>query len=276
VRADGQSYVVARGPDGALRLALPRGPRREADVLNALRIGSADTVRTTSAWVNLFPEGPALDVASFGVGGGGTATYGGEELHVGQLVSYQGSTHLVGPEAPMALDPFSEAVYRALTHDRGAPAPVSSIGLRTAAAPAGWPTGLPPPIGDEPCAVLHAQASEAAVVGLGTSPGREASADGLFREIDTSIAAGLGAYVLTAGHGAVDGGTPWLVDSQGQRYRLGGPRGETASALGYGGYAAPTIPESWIEPIRRCGPELSRTAASGRPADVRVSETCPG
>ena len=276
VRADGQSYVVAQGAAGARRLLLPTQPQVQADVLNALRLGSPETVRTTSEWVNLFPEGPALDVASFGVGGGGKATYGGQEFWVGQLVSYQGSTYLVGRQAPIALDPFSEAVYRALTRDRRAPTPVSSIGLRTDAGPAGWPTALPQPVDDEPCAVLHATAGEAAVVGLGTDPVPEASAEGLSHETDTSVAPSLGSYVRTAGHGVADGGTPWLVDSQGKRYRLGGPQGVTAEALGYGGYEVPTIPESWIEPIRRCGPELSHTAALGRPDDVEVSETCPG
>lgn len=276
VRADGQSYVVAQGATGAHRLLLPTAPREQADVLNALRIGSSATVETTSEWVNLFPEGPALGAASFGAAGGGRVSYGGQEFRVGQLVSYQGSTYLVGKQAPMALDAFSEAVYRALTRDRRAPTPVSSIGLRTDAGPAGWPTALPQPIDDEPCAVLHAAAGEAAFVGLGTDPVTSASAEGLSRETDTSVAPSLGSYVRTAGHGAAEGGTPWLVDSQGKRYRLGGPQGATAEALGYGGYAAPTIPESWIEPIRRCGPELSRTAALGRPDDVEVSQTCPG
>jgi len=276
VRADGQTYVVAQGDTGAHRLLLPRAPREQADVLNALRIGSPETVRTTSEWVNLFPEGPALGAASFGVSGGGTVSYGGQQFRVGELVSYQGSTYLVGSRAPMALDPFAEAVYRALTRDRREPTEVSSIGLRTDAAPNGWPSVLPQPIGDEACAVLHAQEDEAAFVGLGTDPAPEASAEGLSHEIDTSVAPSLGAYVKTAGHGATDGGTPWLVDSQGKRYRLGGPQGATADALGYSGYPVPTIPESWIEPIRRCGPELSRTAALGRPDDVKVSETCPG
>jgi len=276
VRADGQSYVVAQGETGAHRLLLPKAPREQADVLNALRIGSPETIRTTSEWVNLFPEGPALGAASFGVAGGGTVSYGGQEFRVGQLVSYQGSTYLVRKEAPMALDPFSEAVYRALTRDRREPTPVSSVGLRTDAAPDGWPSVLPQPIDDEACAVLHAQENEAAFVSLGSDPEPEASAEGLSGETDTSVAPSLGAYVKTAGHGATDGGTPWLVDSQGKRYRLGGPQGATAGALGYGSYPVPTIPESWIEPIRRCGPELSRTAALGRPDEVKVSETCPG
>jgi hypothetical protein len=241
VRADGQSYVVAQGDTGARRLLLPRAPREQADVLNALRIGSPETVRTTSEWVNLFPEGPALGSTSFGVEGGGTVSYGGQRFRVGELVSYQGSTYLVRREAPMALDPFSEAVYRALTRDRREPTEVGSIGLRTDAAPDGWPSMLPQPIGDEACAVLHAQKDQAAFVGLGADPAPEASAEGLSHETDTSVAPSLGAYVKTAGHGATDGGTPWLVDSQGKRYRLGGPQGATADALGYGGYPVPTI-----------------------------------
>jgi type VII secretion protein EccB len=276
VRADGQTYVVAQGRTGAHRLLLPKAPGEQADVLNALRIGSPATVETTSEWVNLFPEGPALGAGSFGVAGGGTVSYGGQEFRVGELVSYQGNTYLVGKSAPMALDPFSEAVYRALTRDRRAPTPVSSVGLRTDAAPAGWPSVLPQPIPDEACAVLHAQEGEAAVVSLGSSPEPEASAAGLSRETDTSVAPSLGANDKTAGHGTASGVTPWLVDAQGKRYRLGGPQGTTAAALGYGSYPVPTIPESWVEPIRRCGPELSRTAALGRPDDVKVSETCPG
>lgn len=272
--ADGQSYLMATGPDGTHRLPLPRD---SVNVLTALRIGTAQAVETSAEWVNLFPEGPALSIASFGLGAARTVSYGGTQVRVGQLVTYTGGTYVVGAKAPVELDAFSEAAYRALTGSSAEPTPVDGIGAASPVpSPAGWPSALPTQIDDEACAVLHAAEGEAAFVTLATDPGERASAEGLSGRVHTRVAPSLGAYVLTAGHGDAEGGTPWVIDSQGKRYRLGGPAGSTADALGYGSYPVPTIPEAWIEPIRRCGPELSRMAAIGRPDDVEVSESCPG
>jgi hypothetical protein len=65
-----------------------------------------------------------------------------------------------------------------------------------------------------------------------------------------------------------------VIDSQGTRYRLGGPAGQTATALGYGDYPVPTIPDIWIE-LFACGPELSRAAAVSEP-DASAVNACAG
>lgn len=49
-----------------------------------------------------------------------------------------------------------------------------------------------------------------------------------------------------------------------RRYRLGGPKGQTAELLGVSSVRPPTVPDAWIENFR-CGPELSQDAARRKP-----------
>lgn len=276
-RAAGQFYVVATGPEGAYRLPLPDAAADRTDVLNALTLGSVTVLETSTDWINLFPRGPELSLASFDLGTPGTVDLGGRSVRVGSLVSLDGVVHLVGADGMIELDEFSQAVYGGLV-GFGRPAVVNSFsGSRTVRDPQAWPDAKPAMVdGDEVCAVLHAGEGAAAQVGLAVDAGDSARAGSSLRGRDASVAAGYGAYVLTADHGVADGGTPWVIDSQAKRYRLGGKAGVSAAALGYGSYAVATIPDPWIELLPRCGPELSRAAALGNPDTVEVSTSCPG
>lgn len=273
VPTGGGDFLVTASPSGAHRLQLPRDATRRADLLNAF--GNPTSVPAGGDWLNLFPVGDPLGAQSFPVRGAGTRTsYGAGLGRVGDLVVTDNNrTYLLGDEAPVELDPFALAVYREVVR-RVEPRQVAALGVEASGDFPTWPTAVPGPLDGEACAVLDAQRGEPATALLATDAGGPGSAAGLGDRTRGSVTPGLGAYVRTAGHGQVSGGQPWVIDAQGTRYRLGGPEGETAAALGYASYAVPTIPDVWVE-LFDCGPELSRQAAVAEP-DASAVDACAG
>jgi type VII secretion protein EccB len=269
----GGEFLVAGSGAGAHRLLLPDDKARRADLLNDF--GNPTTVDSGGAWLNLFALGAPLAESSFPVRRSGRpASYAPRLGSVGDLVrTDNGRTYLLGDDAPVELGPFALAVYRWVVR-RGEPRAVDSLGVEARGGFPTWPIALPRRLGGEACAVLDAAEGRAARTGLATGPTPSAAAAGLDGAARGSVAPSLGAYVLTAGHGDNGGGQPWVIDSQGTRYRLGGPAGETAEALGYASYAVPTIPDAWVE-LFDCGPELSRAAAVSEPDPSGVN-ACDG
>ncbi|HEY9564240.1 MAG TPA: type VII secretion protein EccB, partial [Nocardioides sp.] len=90
--------------------------------------------------------------------------------------------------------------------------------------------------------------------------------------LDVAVQPGYGAYVNVGQHGAATAGTPVVIDMDAKRYRLGGPKGETAELLGFGSVKAPTVPDAWTESFD-CGPELSQEAARRQPT-AKAMKTC--
>ena len=96
-----------------------------------------------------------------------------------------------------------------------------------------------------------------ALVALALVPALSAAAVRLTSTTYT-VDEGAGAYVLSGGWDQSVGGEPYLIDPKGQRYPLVGP--DTAERLGYGDYAVPNVPDSWVELFRK-GVALSENQA---------------
>ncbi|MFS3128494.1 type VII secretion protein EccB [Nocardioides sp. Bht2] len=278
--ADATYYLVVQTDRGARRLALPGDEAPRTAITNALR-GVEELGTVSPAWLNLVPEGAALDLTSFPVSGGGAADYMEAGFSVGDVVEASGQLYLLGADGPMPLDPFAELIYGALggSSEHRSSGPMTT---RTVAAPNGWPGRAPAATDLDPtnrganelCVVMATSADTETYAVLATAPVPEASAAEVAEGIAVDVATARGAYVLGADHGDRTGGQPWLIDSSGRRYPLGGPAGETAASLGYGSYDPPTVPDAWIELIGSCGPELSRELALGTPDLAQQQMTC--
>lgn len=285
--AAGQRYLIARSGDpesGYHRLALPREKSVRGRILSALALDTQTELQVPDSWLNLFPRATPLVEQAFGLpekkrkAPYAASDLGNGNLRVGDLVVNEGSSdgrvYLVGAEQPIYLPPFAELVYGALT-GTGDPVPVAGIpGGTELAGLADWPEVAPEPLADdEACAVLDAEEDRASRTLLAVNPAEDASAATVSASTsEVDVAPGIGAYVKTASHGDETGGTPWVVDMFGTRYRLGGPADETAGLLGYGDYPVPTIPDAWIERFT-CGPELSQKAALRAP-DPSAENRC--
>lgn len=280
--ASGGHYLVVATEEGAHRLPLPESQRLRNDLATALR-GVPDLGEVPAPWLDLLPVGEPLDVATFPVRRAGepAAWARAGSPTVGEVVSVNGQHQLIGDEGPMPLDAFAETVYRTLVD---VPEAIASapLGVVAQPVPAAWPRGVPEPVdldgdGDgtaEGCLVLDAAADRAAAVRLAVAPDEAASAAGLDGRTRVEVATGRGAHVLSADHGARDGGRPWLIDRWGRRYALGGPAGDTAERLGYGDHRPVTVPDAWLELVADCGPELSQRLALGVPDLEQQKSSC--
>ncbi len=275
-------YLVVEGEGGAHRLPLPRGQRVRNDLASALR-GVPDLGEVPATWLDLLPVGDALTEETFPVRTFGEPASWAREGSptVGQVVSVNGQRQLIGDDGPMPLDAFAEAIYRTLLD---APEATSSgpLGVAPIPVPATWPAQLPEATDvdadddgtAEGCLVLDAAPGRAAVSRLAVSPAPPASAAETGGRTRVDVAVGRGAYVLSADHGARAGGQPWLIDRWGRRYALGGPAGDTAERLGYGGHEPVTVPDAWLELVSDCGPELSQQLALGVPDLSQQQSSC--
>ena len=59
------------------------------------------------------------------------------------------------------------------------------------------------------------------------------------------VITGGGAYVLSGSWADTVAGSPFIVDSNGVSYPLVGP--EAADKLGFGDFAAPVVPDTWVK-----------------------------
>lgn len=280
----GQRHLIAQSQEsdgGFHRYRLPKGTTGANTVLNGLGLNTAAQFVVAREWLRLFPDGGDLDLSTFGsMGGTARAPYaddlGRARLKVGDLVSDGQQTYLAGPEELHPLTEFALAVYEKVRRTSGV-TQVDDISVPSTALPAlqSWPAQLPEAFegGTDACAVLDAGAGRAPRTMLARDPSAGESAEEVDAgAIEVSVAPGLGAYVLSGAQGATSGGSPMVIDMDSKRYRLGGPAGETAGLLGYGGYEPPTVPEAWTESFS-CGPELSQEAALRVP-DPDALEGC--
>ena len=110
-----------------------------------------------------------------------------------------------------------------------------------------WPEATLAQVRGEYCAELETDARP----GARGRPRRRADLRGLLGRASRarsapspSLPAG-GAYVLSGGWADSDDGSPYLVDSNGVTYPLVGP--DAADNLGFAGFAAPVVPDSWVK-----------------------------
>jgi hypothetical protein len=281
-------FVVQGGPDrwlvatseagtGAYRYRLPPAAGGAQDrFLESVGLGVGnEAVRVPSQWLNLWPAGGDLSWQSFGIAGpayGRTVTYGGQihvpQGRVGDLVQVGDVGYLLGPDGPIRLSAFAQGVYQASSPPTG--------GQRTFHQPtmdkdavahpytdANWPEGSLTAASGELCAVLDATAGSRPEAALATDPGDLATAaDVPADERDAGVAARAGAYVLSADFTQATRGLPYLVDLTGTSHVL---EGGAADRLGYSGYDAPVVPDTWVK-LFQSGAVLSPSLALCQPA----------
>lgn len=279
VTVDRELWLVATSrPDddgvvSAHRYLVPR-PRssRVGLVLGALGLGpgQAEPTPVSREWLNLFPQGGALDAASLGVT---PRPYQSGEPTAGDLLEVNDAPYLTLESGGLApLDPFSFAVADGLAGGAGAvpyQGDVDSLDFeRGRFVTARWPVTMLRPVFGERCVRLVTEPGRASVVELVEEPEGEAAAAGLAGE-SVAVDAGAGAYVVSGGWGDLTGNSPFVMDAKGVAYPLLGPT--AAERLGFAGVDPPVVPDPWVE-LFDAGVQLSQNAALCEP---RIGEkTC--
>jgi hypothetical protein len=282
VESGGDRWLIATSEagTGAYRHLLPPTLGGAQDrFLQSVGLGVGnEAVRVPLPWLDLWPVGGDLSWRSFGIIGSayGRAIEYGNQIHVpdgqvGDLVQVGDIDYLLGPDGPIRLSAFARSVYQASAPPSG--------GYRTFRQPtmdreavvsphadASWPGGPLTPATGDLCAVLHAKAGARPEVVLATDPGDLAAADGVPAAArEAGVAARVGAYVLSADFGQTTPALPYLVDLMGSSHLL---EGGAAERLGYGGYAAPVVPDTWVK-LFQPGAVLSPNLALCEPLLVR-------
>lgn len=290
VEADGDYHLVARARDdgagepSAHRYALPGNRATRDSILAELDLPpSVNATRVTGEWLSLFPAGGPLTPESFGLTGAGEpVTYAGPgtglppDSRVGDVVQTPSETVLLHEDGPAELDAFALAVYRHLPDPRPPRVRTVSETLQVARGhrpylDARWPDTTLGEVLGEQCALLRAAPGEQPIVVLAGDPASEASSeDVLPSEKSVAVDAGRGAYVLSGDWADTEEGAPYLVDAKGAAYPLVGLG--TAELLGFEGYDAPVVPDSWVE-LFETGVNLSQDAALC-PPDPVAGRTC--
>lgn len=250
------------------------GARAVADRLSSdLGLDGEKPFEVDTKWLSLFPKGPDLTLKSFGLPADKTPVSYGSQMGTGSFLTgdlvrnvSSGQVYVLGPKEPRLLDEFAETVYQVLSNQRGDPKPISGKSGSRLPDLQEWPRVTPKRLdADEVCGVLNAASGRAATVQLAINPTDEESAQSLgSNTLEIAVQPGFGAYVNVGQQGDTKGGTPVLIDMDAKRYRLGGPKGQTAELLGVTSVKPPTVPDAWTENFR-CGPELSQDAARRKP-----------
>jgi hypothetical protein len=291
VRAGQDYWLLAAGSlvddadDQAFRLQLPDDEGDREGILSDLELPlAAEAPRVDEGWIDLWPEGPALDEESFGVGSGPVAEstdwFEGlsEPLRAGDLAEDGDQLYLVTQDGPARLSTFAGIVYGALDSSTE-PVEVDGIAVDPAPlVPDEWPEEPPRPVDDgSVCAMLVTRSGEGPTVLVAESP--EEGLDPALEDdevppgdADAVVQPGRGAFVVSAAFGQDEGPSPFVVDAKGTRYLLEG--GDAVVNLGYGDVDAPVVPDSWLDPFD-CGVVLSRNAALGEPGSDSPS-SCEG
>lgn len=255
--------LAASEVDGGMRRYEIPQQRDVASLSNFLGFG--EPLQVGTAWLNLFPEGRELSADSFPTQPGGTVPAYADQiaaegtLEVGDLVLLNGRHYLLGDDEVYALPDFAAEFYKTLHNVDAIDATDIEVGSSPIDGIRDWPATEPVEVdGEQPCAVLDAEAGEPARTLIGGVEEDSPAAAGSDDSLRVSVGPGQGAYVRTAGFGDSSGGQPWMIDASGKRFPFGST--EDAGKLGYGSYDVPTVPDAWIEGLEP-GPELSAAAA---------------
>ncbi|WP_210651174.1 type VII secretion protein EccB [Nocardioides sp. SYSU D00065] len=274
-----QQWLIATAPPVGNRQGRAYRFPMPADSTAASTIGiklgfDASPTKVDEEWLNLFPLGEPLEAASFGVRNAGrpvpyadTAT-DLSRYRVGDLLlSSDGTYFLLGDEQPVPLGDFAGMVYdvvgsRAIELPGDLRADFGDIGY-----PSEWPSALPTAVqGGALCAVLHPQAEAAPEVTLATNPvGAADPAEVGPGRHDVDVEPSTGAYVLSGSDEAADDGTPFVIDTKGEKYALIGP--QVPDFIGYADVEPPLVPSSWLG-FFSSGVPLSTNSARRVPEDA--------
>ncbi|GAA1944581.1 type VII secretion protein EccB [Nocardioides hwasunensis] len=279
VSSDDTTWLIATAPPvgsiqgRAYRYQMPADETSASTIGDRLGFG-ASPIEVDRDWLNLFPQGDALESAAFGIADAGQPVpYGdsGTDLsryRIGDLLlSSTGRYYLLGDDKPEQLDPFAGVVYDVV----GAPAIelqenlVATFGDHEY--PEEWPAALPAPVSSGAlCGVLHPGRSAAPAVSLATNPtGAADPANVTAGSHAVEVEPSAGAYVLSGGDDAASGGTPYVIDPKGEKYSLIGP--QVPVYIGYGEVEPPQVPSSWLE-FFQSGVPLSTNSARRVPEDA--------
>lgn len=278
VSNDGEEWLIATAPSigsqqgRAYRFPMPRDAASASTVGNKLGF-SASATEVDVDWLNLFPLGEPLEKDSFGLTRTGervpySAT--GIDLsayRIGDLLqSSTGSYYLLGDQQVQPLQDFAGMVYDVV----GATAVQLDSDLRAdfddPGHPGEWPTDIPAAVGSGAlCGVLHPGAGTDPAVSLATNPTDAADPAETSRgrhAVDVEPSAG--AYVLSGSDAAAEGGTPYVIDTKGEKYALGP---QVPDYIGYADVEPPLVPSTWLE-FFEPGVPLSTNSARRVPEDA--------
>ena len=264
VESNGVRYVIALGASGAgeqpsaYLYRLPADAGGQDNMLRDLGLSvGADAMPVTSDWLSLWPVGGALQWETFGIAGAGRPVdYAGAdsgvpaEARVGDIVTTPAESVVLAAKGPVRLTDFALAVLRNSQIEGGPVRELQSDQITFAhLAPdrsAHWPETTLTQVRGEYCAELVTDPGQVPVVQLGVRPDPEASSVGVPpRQRSVDVITGGGAYVLSGSWADTVAGSPFIVDSNGVSYPLVGP--EAADKLGFGDFAAPVVPDTWVK-----------------------------
>ena len=267
------SPAVGAEQGRAYRFAMPTDPTESSTL--AQRLGfSATPVEVDADWLNLFPLGADLEADSFGVEDlGKPVPYDGtgtdlSDHRIGELLlSGSGDYFLLGDQGPQELSAFAGEVYAVVGGQAPTEIPESpSARFDDPDTPTEWPNGLPAAVtGGALCAVLHPEADADTTVSLATNPTDAADpAEVGSGRHEVAVEPSAGAYVLSGSDEAADGGSPYVIDTLGEKYGLG-PR--VPEFIGYADVDPPLVPSTWLR-FFQPGVPLTTNSARRVPEDA--------
>jgi Type VII secretion system ESX-1, transport TM domain B len=284
VQVGGAYYLLAEEPVGggtpaAYKYRLPASGEsgRAADNLLAdLDVGArVNAPEVPRAWLNLFPDGGALDWSTFALTGLHERPSAWDrsdanvpaQARVGDVVADpSGNAVVLTTDGPAELTPFAFAVY---THVRvpGAGEPRvydqdSLPDLDYADEPyreAHWPEDTLEQLPTDPCAKLVSDPDDPPVVRLAHSPADGFGADAVDAgRTDVTVDPGRGSYVRSATWDDAGVGEPVAIDAKGRVNPLDGDT--TVELLGYADFPVPVVPDTWVK-LFDAGVSLSQNLA---------------
>ena len=254
----------------------PPTRRSASTVGNKLGFGASAT-EVDEEWLNLFPLGEPLEEESFGVTRDGRAGALRGDRHRPLAATASATCCSRAPATTTSSatsrssrsSDFAGMVYdvvgsTAVQLDGDLRAPTST----TRTTPASGPPACPRPWTAARCAACctPAPASTPRSASPPTRPApptRPRSPRPRRHEVDVEPSAG--AYVLSGSDDAADGGTPYVIDTKGEKYVLIGP--QVPDFIGYGEVEPPLVPSTWLE-FFEPGVPLSTNSARRVPEDA--------
>ena len=264
VRSGDQTFVVAEGR------RFPVADRDVSAVSVALRLDGRPAVAAPAAWLNLFPEGPALAPLTIdGLGSPRPGLPAGATVGSVLALDGDGRRYVVLPDGGLEpLPDVANEMYRLGSGASGREIPVQAAQIAQLEvrpqrfAPPEWPSDYPTALAETPCATLTAAPGAQPEVTLGTTA--EATPEG--ERGRTVVDTGYGALVRAVSGQVLSKGPVLAVDQTATAYALEGADAELLARLGYAPDDVAPVPQAWTELLRSgpvLGADAARTVVSG-------------